>query len=158
MEGYVDILRDLLLADVLPVFKKRAKRELVSHGKFYFFDTGVWRAIRPKGPLDRPAEIDGGSLEGLVYQHLKARLALDGVRNGLYFWRTQGGTEVDFVVYAEDRFLAIEVKNTARIQPRDVSGLLAFQQDYPEATPMLVYRGPEEIMFKGVRLVPAESF
>lgn len=158
VEGYVDILRDLLLADVLPVFKKRAKRELVSHGKFYFFDTGVWRAIRPKGPLDRPAEIDGGSLEGLVYQHLKAGLARDGVRNGLYFWRTQGGTEVDFVVYAENRFLAIEVKNTARIQPRDVSGLLAFQQDYPEATPMLVYRGPEEIMFKGVRLVPAETF
>ncbi len=158
VEGYVEILRDLLLADVLPVFKKRAKRILVSHGKFYFFDTGVWRAIRPKGPLDRPAEIDGGALEGLVYQHLKAGLARDGVRNGLYFWRTQGGTEVDFVVYGEDRFLAIEVKNATRIQPRDVAGLLAFRQDYPEATPMLIYRGTEEIMFKGVRLVPAETF
>lgn len=158
VEGYVEILRDLLLADVLPVFRKRAKRTLVSHGKFYFFDTGVWRTLRPKGPLDRPAEIDGGALEGLVYQHLRAGLARDGIRDGLYFWRTQGGTEVDFVVYGQDRFLAVEVKNSIRIQPRDVAGLLAFREDYPEATPLLVYRGSEETMFKGVRLVPAETF
>jgi predicted AAA+ superfamily ATPase len=158
VEGYIGILRDLLLADVLPVFRKRAKRDLVSHGKFYFFDTGVWRTIRPKGPLDQPAEIDGMALEGLVYQHLKAVLAREGVRDGLYFWRTQGGTEVDFVVYETKRFWAIEVKNAAKIQPRDVAGLLAFKEDYPEATPVLVYRGREEIMFHGVRLVPAETF
>lgn len=158
VEGYIGILRDLLLADVLPVFRKRAKRDLVSHGKFYFFDTGVWRTIRPKGPLDQPAEIDGMALEGLVYQHLKAALAREGVRDGLYFWRTQGGTEVDFVVYETKRFWAIEVKNAAKIQPRDVAGLLAFKEDYPEATPVLVYRGREEIMFHGVRLVPTETF
>lgn len=158
VDGYVNILYDLLLADLVPVFAKRAKRELVSHGKFYFFDTGVWRAIRPKGPLDRPAEIDGAALEGLVYQHLKASLDLEGERDGLYFWRTRGGVEVDFVVYSASRFLAIEVKNAETVQPHDVSGLLAFKEDYPEATPVLVYRGREQIMFHGVRLIPAERF
>lgn len=55
VDGYVKILEDLMLAARLPVFSKRAKRELVAKDKFYFFDAGVFRTIRPKGPLDRPA-------------------------------------------------------------------------------------------------------
>ena len=78
VDGYLKILYDLMIASCVPVFSKRAKRELVSHGKFYFFDTGVYRALRPKGPLDRPAEIDGAALEGLVFQNLRAELDYQG--------------------------------------------------------------------------------
>jgi len=46
------------------VFTRKAKRATVSHPKFYFFDTGLYNALRPKGPLDRPEEIGGASLEG----------------------------------------------------------------------------------------------
>ncbi len=158
VEGYIGILKDLLIAAIIPIFAKRAKRELVSHGKFYFFDTGVWRAIRPKGPLDNPSEIDGAALEGLVYQHLRASLDLEGERDGLYFWRTRGGLEVDFVLYAEKRFWAIEVKNATRIHPSDLKGLCAFREDYPEATPILLYRGRERIVQNGITLVPVEEF
>jgi len=35
---------------------------LVFHPKFYYFDTGVYRKIRPAGPLDAPREIDGAAL------------------------------------------------------------------------------------------------
>ena len=72
VEGYVSILEDLLIGHRLPVFTKRAKRQLVHHTKFYLFDCGVFRSLRPAGPLDRPEEIDGHALEGLVYQHLLA--------------------------------------------------------------------------------------
>lgn len=158
VEGYVGILEDLLIAAKVPVFAKRAKRELVSHGKFYFFDTGVWRTLRPKGPLDNPSEIDGAALEGLVYQHLRARLEIDGERDGLYFWRTRGGIEVDFIVYAGNRFWAVEVKNAVRVHPSDLKGLCAFREDYPEATPMLLYRGRERLVQNGITLMPVEEF
>lgn len=46
--------------------------------KFYFFDTGVFRTVRPKGTLDRPEEIDGAALEGLIAQHLRAWNAYRG--------------------------------------------------------------------------------
>ena len=72
VEGFVSILEDLLLAFRIPIFTKRAKRNLSSHPKFYFFDAGVFRSIRPAGPLDAPQEIDGAALEGLVAQHLRA--------------------------------------------------------------------------------------
>jgi hypothetical protein len=38
----------------LPAFRKRAKRKVVAHPKFYLFDAGVYRAVRPRGPLDTP--------------------------------------------------------------------------------------------------------
>ena len=47
VEGYLEILEDLLLGFRLPVFAKRAKRELATHPKFYYFDAGVFRANRP---------------------------------------------------------------------------------------------------------------
>ena len=70
-EAYIGILEDLYLAFRLPVFRKRQKRQLVAHPKFYWFDAGVFRSVRPAGPFDRPEEIDGGALEGLVAQHLR---------------------------------------------------------------------------------------
>jgi len=62
-ESYFSILEDLLIGVRLPVFSRRAKRKLIHHGKFFYFDAGVYRAIRPAGPLDSPAEIDGPALE-----------------------------------------------------------------------------------------------
>ncbi|MDY6970127.1 MAG: DUF4143 domain-containing protein [Spirochaetota bacterium] len=62
VEGYIIILEDLLLSFTLPVFTKRAKRHLITHPKFYFFDAGVFRSIRPSGPIDSPNEIDGSAL------------------------------------------------------------------------------------------------
>src|SRR3990167_1709893 len=61
--SYFSILEDLLISYSLPIFTKRAKRRLVAHPKFYLFDPGVYRTIRPKGPLDAAEEIDGSGLE-----------------------------------------------------------------------------------------------
>ena len=40
--------------------------------------------------------------------------------------------EVDFILYGEDGFWAIEVKNTNKVRPADLRSLKTFQQDYPE--------------------------
>lgn len=72
VSNYLQILEDMLFSYTLNVFTKRAKRALTSHPKFYLFDAGVFQALRPRGPLDRPEEIHGAALEGLIAQHLKA--------------------------------------------------------------------------------------
>ena len=43
VETYFSILEDLLIAYRVPVFSKKAKRRLVAHPKFYFFDVGIYR-------------------------------------------------------------------------------------------------------------------
>lgn len=64
---------DLLLASRIPVYQRRAKRAVTAHPKFYYFDTGVFRSFRPRGPLDRPEEINGAALEGLASDSFPGR-------------------------------------------------------------------------------------
>ncbi len=155
--GYVEILEDLLLGFRVPVFSKRARRDVTAHPKLYFFDAGVFRSLRPKGPLDRPEEIDGAALEGLVAQHLRAWLAY-GADGQLFFWRTRAGAEVDFVVYGDAGFWAIEVKRTGRVRPEDLRSLAAFAEEYPEAVAILLYRGAERLRIGSVWCIPVEAF
>lgn len=158
VENYIEILEDLLLAYRLPIFSKRAQRILKSHPKFYFFDTGVYRTLRPKGSLDRPEEIEGIALEGLVAQHLQAWNDYSFEKHEIGFWNTRSGLEVDFIVYGPLGFWAIEVKNTTRIFPKDTKPLEAFLQDYPMAKGILLYRGQERILQKNVLCIPVEEF
>ncbi|MBI5500975.1 MAG: ATP-binding protein [Deltaproteobacteria bacterium] len=158
VEGYVAILEDLLLGYRVPVFTKRAKRAVAVHPKFYLFDAGVFRSLRPSGPLDRPGEIDGAALEGLVAQHLKAWTAYRTGRAELYFSRTIRGLEVDFVVYGPEGFWAFEVKNTRRVRPEDLRAIRAFRADYPEAQCVLLYRGQDRLRIDDILCVPCEEF
>jgi predicted AAA+ superfamily ATPase len=158
VEGYLQILEDLLLSFRLPVFTRRARRHLTSHPKFYWFDAGVYRSVRPTGPLDRPEEIAGAALEGLVAQHLRAWIEYTDPRNTLSFWRTKSGSEVDFVVYGPGAFSAIEVKHSPTVRRKDLRALKTFGQDYPGARLTLLYRGNERLLIDGVSCWPCESF
>ncbi len=158
VEGYVTILEDLLLAFQVPVFTRRARRATAARPKFFLFDAGVYRSLRPAGPLDAPSEIDGAALEGLVAQHLRAWLDYAESPARLHHWRTQGGSEVDFVVYGPGVFEAIEVRNTATVRGADLRGLRAFGEDYPEARRTLLYRGEHAFVRDGVRVLPVETY
>src|SRR6185295_1363499 len=158
VEGFLEILEDLLLAFQIPVFTKRAQRNLTVHPKFFWFDAGVFTTLRPAGPLDRPEEIGGAALEGLVAQHLRAWIDYSGEDSSLSFWRTKAGTEVDFVVYGRNGFWALEVKSSAAIRPADLRGLKAFREDYPEAELRLLYGGDEALAVDGIQCLPCDDF
>jgi len=158
VESWFTVLEDLLLAHRLAPFTRRAKRATVQHAKLFLFDAGVYRALRPRGPLDRPEEIDGAALEGLVHQELRAvNDALD-LGYALHFWRTQGGSEVDFVLYGERGLWAFEVKNAAQVRPADLRGTRAFLDDYPEARGMVLTRGREREQHGDIEVWPVDLF
>lgn len=158
VEGFLEVLEDLLLAFRLQVFTRRAKRKTAAHPKLYLFDAGVFRSLRPSGPLDRPQEIEGAALEGLVAQHLRAWIAYSGAEIDLFTWRTRSGVEVDFVLYGPDGFWAVEVKSSGRVRPADLRGLRSFMDDYPQARALLLYRGERRLLKGDVLCLPVESF
>lgn len=153
-ENYFSMLDDLLIATRLPVFSRRAKRKLVQHAKFFYFDVGVFRAIRPAGPLDSPAEIDGPALETLVLQELRAVNDYDELGYELSFWRTKHGLEVDFILYGKRGLLAIEVKRSTSLHAQDLRALKEFKKDYPPATCYVFYGGATPLYFGDVVAIP----
>jgi predicted AAA+ superfamily ATPase len=158
VEGYLTILEDLLLSFRLDIFRRKAKRALSDHSKFYFFDAGVYTSLRPQNLFDKKTELEGGSLEGLVAQHLKAWQEAQIENTQLHFWRTASKLEVDFIVTNSKNFLAIEVKNGSTIHPTDLRSLEAFREDYPEVTPILLYRGKQKYKERDILCYPVDEF
>lgn len=76
----------------------------------------------------------------------------------MHFWRTRSGVEVDFIVYGPQGFWAIEVKNSSSISPKDVQSLKTFCEEYPEATPLFLYRGKQRMQERGILCLPCEEF
>ena len=157
VENYFSILEDLLIGCRLPVFTKKAKRRMVAHHKFYFFDVGIYRAIRPSGPLDMPEEMEVVAFETLVFQELRA--INDYLRLGyeLYYWHTSNQVEVDFVLYGNKGLKAFEVKRTSRLQENMLRGLKAFLKDYPSAKAYLIYGGARRLYEGKITILPAQE-
>lgn len=139
--NYFDILEDLLLAIRLPIFTQRAKRKMIAHQKFYFFDVGVFRALRPMGILDTLQEVEGAGLETLFLQSLRAVNDYYNLGYTIYFWRTAAGQEVDFVLYGPRGLHAFELKRSSTVTSKDFKGLNAFYEDYPEANLYILFFG-----------------
>jgi len=158
VEDYFSILEDLLVCFRLPVFSKRAKRELLLKEKFFFFDSGVFNILRPKGPLDTPEEVRGLSLEAFVVNEIRALNHYYDWGLNLFHWRTQKKEEVDVVLYGEKSFCAIEVKSSSRVRDEFLKGLRLFKQDYPKSKAFLLYTGEKEYYYDDVYVVPVEKF
>ncbi len=157
VQDYFSILEDLLLAVRLPVFSKKAKRRLITHPKFLFFDSGVFNSIRPKGPLDHPELAPGASVETLFYQQVSALNDYHNLEYSIFYWRTQGKEEVDFVLYGPRGIHAFELKHSDRVRSEDTSGLKLFLHDYPSAKCYLLYLGNEEYHDDGVSVMHLET-
>ncbi|MBI4024940.1 MAG: DUF4143 domain-containing protein [Verrucomicrobia bacterium] len=154
VEDYFGILEDLLLAVRLPVFTKRAKRRMIAHPKFYYFDAGVFQAIRPRGPLDVPGQIHGPALETLFLQQLRALNDYRSLGFRLHYWRTAAGDEVDFVLHGERGLFAFEVKMAQNVRPDNLRALERFRADFPQAKAHLLYLGNRRWHERGIEIVP----
>ncbi len=154
VEDYFGILEDLLIAVRIPVFSRRAKRRMGTHPKFYFFDTGIFQAIRPRGPLDSTEEVQGPALETLLIHHLRAVNDYGNLGYALHCWRTATGDEVDFVLYGKRGLRAFEVKRTQNVTSTDFRSLSRFLSDFPEAKAQLLYLGSRRWYEGGIDVIP----
>ncbi|MDH4466824.1 MAG: DUF4143 domain-containing protein [Bacteriovoracaceae bacterium] len=156
--NYFEILSDLLISYELSLFTKRAKRELIKHRKFYFFDAGLFRTLKPTGPLDSESELNGLVFETLVLQELMALNEYLGWGYQISYWHTKKHEEVDFILYGKRGFFAIEVKSSNRLRDKDFESLELFMQDYPESKGMMIYGGEKSYWNKKIEVIPANFF
>jgi len=157
VENYFNILEDLLIAYRVPVFTKKAKRRVVAHPKFYFFDVGIYRTLRPMGPLDLPEEAEGAACETLLFQELNALNSSLELDYDIYYWRTANNIEVDFILYGTKGIKAFEIKRGRRISRDMLRGLKAFLSDYPMAKAYFIYGGEKYMREGNIEIIPISS-
>lgn len=120
---YLNLLETSYMIIRLPAFGSNRTKRLVKSPKLYWGDTGL-------GSFLSNTEPDGQALENLILLDLLAWRDSTVSRSDVFFWRTQLGDEVDFVVETPSGLLPIEVKSSTRPTLRDVKGLRKFMTDY----------------------------
>lgn len=117
INGYLDILEQTLLGMKLTPLHLKAKVKEVSTAKFYFFDTGVVRALTKQ--LDENVGIEKGTLfETVVLHELKLYSDYFSKRWEFHYWVTPSENEVDFVIARGSQRIGIEVKSAKKMGKR----------------------------------------
>ncbi len=158
VQGYFETLIDTLIGYWLPAWRRRAKVKEVASPKFYLFDPGVARALagRLREPLDGLER--GFLLETWLLHELRAAISYHNCGGDLFYWRTPGGTEVDFVWARGRRAVGIEVKAAPRWRPEFGAALKSLASDGIVHTAFGVYTGTAELRDGPLRVLPLRTF
>ncbi|MBA3603889.1 MAG: ATP-binding protein, partial [Parachlamydiaceae bacterium] len=122
IKEYFCVLEDTMIGFFLEPFHNSFRKRLVGKPKFYFFDTGIVRALSRK--LSVPL-LPKTSDYGNAFEHF---VLLEFIRLASYFQpdyrfsfiRTASDVEVDLVVERPGkRLLCVEIKSTDTIDKRD---------------------------------------
>ncbi|MEM7133841.1 MAG: DUF4143 domain-containing protein [Chloroflexota bacterium] len=132
---YLNLLETTHLFTRLPAYTKSHTTRLLKSPKVMWTDPGLavfLAGYYSEEALRQTREV-GSLFESLIYHHLRVLADLMTPAARLYFWRTKGKQEVDFVVEYGRQLLAIEVKLTENPGFRDAANLRAFLDSYSNA-------------------------
>lgn len=138
---YYDILEDLLLGVKITPFTYQTQRKIIAHSKFYFFDTGIYNALRSMGPIKHEGEMAGAALRTLFLQSARAINDYYSLGYKIHFWQTFAGLEVPFVLHGPRGLHAFALTSSPMVTHKTGKALRAFKKDYPSAITHILHTG-----------------
>lgn len=154
VKEYYSILEDTLIGRFLWPWNRSERKK--ARAKFYFFDSGVVRAIQNR-LQDPPTPEEVGKLYETFFLGELVRARDYSEKNHEFvFWR-EGNHEIDIlIVNGQKPILAIECKS-GRGMPRPAA-LKAFREKFPR-TPLLIasMSDPSTRIVSGIEILPWHS-
>lgn len=157
IQNYYQILVETNLGFFLEPFGRSVRRVQYQSPKFYFFDTGVKRALQRRltVPLQERTSEYGEAFESWFINEchrLNHYLELD---YAFSYLRTKDDVEVDLVIDRPGQALVlVEVKSAAVVDERHVRNLVRFQDDFPDAELLCAARVPQAQKMGRVLVLP----
>ena len=150
---YFEVLEDCLIVHRLPPFAKSARRRLVQHPRYYFFDPGVLNGLL--GNFKVSSDRIGNLFEHLVFTQIAHSALARDKRMNLSSYRTEHGAEVDFIITSDEETLAIESKASRNVGTNDLRGLNSFAEYYGKPhRAMVFYLGAHRRKIGNVEIFP----
>jgi predicted AAA+ superfamily ATPase len=131
VKSHYQLLEDMFVGFRVPAYARSPRKNLLSTPKFLLFDLGVRHAAAGLRPSEELVQVNPGPLfEQWVGIELWIRLQYLG-EGSLYYLRTRGGAEVDYIIERGETLIAIEVKWTRNPTVSDARHLLSFLKEHP---------------------------
>ena len=145
IDNFLYQLRAMMLIVTLEVYHRNPKKRLVRQNKVIAIDPLLLHnALNTNfsNEIARDLQYFGNIYENFICIELFKILHNSGTIFDAYYWRTQDGAEVDLIIEANGKVLPFEIKSSAKISKRDVSGLMSFLSDNPNvANGFVIYPG-----------------
>jgi len=157
VKNYFEILEDTLLGFRLDAYHGSIRKRQRQSPKFYWFDTGVVRAIQRH--LDMPVTSStsyyGELFESFIINQIKTILEYSGKQFRLSFLLTKDGAEIDLIVErAGSKTLCIEIKSGTVVRREDFTNLRKLAADIPNSLSLCVYNGSQRLQYDQVKVLP----
>lgn len=150
---YFEILKDTLILNELPAWRRSIKRKPLASSKYYFFDVGVVSELQ--GREFRPGTPEFGEAFETYLMH-EIRSYSDYVSaEPLSYWRSTSGFEVDFIL---DDHTAIEVKSKENVSARELKPLQALAEEKKLKHYLCVSLESRARRVDGIAILPYQQF
>lgn len=136
IKDYFLILEDTLIGFYLEPFHHSFRKRLSAKPKFYFFDTGVARALAGQISvlLQPQTSAYGEAFEHLVILECMKLCSYHRKDFRFAYLKTKDDAEIDLVVERPGKpLLFIEIKSKTSVQEQDLTTLKQIAKDFPEA-------------------------
>ena len=150
---YFEILKDTLVLYELPAWRKSKKRKPLASSKYYLFDVGVVSALQ--GREFRPGTPEFGEAFETYLMHELVSYSDYLSGDGLSYWRSTSGFEVDFII---GDHTAVEVKAKENLSPHDVKPLLMLAEEKKLKRYLCVSLEPRIRRFDALTILPWREF
>ncbi len=165
LRRYLALLKALFIIDFQQPWASHEGKRLVKTPKLYMIDAGLLSYLLAITLNTLDAEnklvVMGSILENFVFNELTKQSTWSSKRVTNYHYRTQTGTEVDFVLEDDARrIVGLEVKSASTLIPNDFKGLMHLQQEMGKnfAKGIILYTGAQYIpMNKQIFALPISS-
>ncbi len=115
---------------------------MVSHPRYYFFDTGVTNVLAHTLTDELNPKVFGRRFEQFVIGQFTAFIHYRRLDLQLYYWRTHHGAEVDVLLCKGNRIVcAVEIKSSKNIARENLAGLMSFTADNARVPAYVLGRG-----------------
>ena len=156
IKEYFQILEDTLIGKFVPAYQKKPKRRVIKAPKFYFFDLGIVNYLLKRSKIEQGTEVYGNAFESFIFQELMAHRQYSGLDYHISYWRTASHIEVDFILGTHE--VALEIKSSANIHSRHLSGLKAFMEEYTVKKAIVVCHEPMPRRMENIEVLPYQVF
>lgn len=160
VQGYFEILVDTLMGYWLNAWKLKPGVKQVMHPKFYFFDTGVCRALSGRGAYPVQPEEQGFLLETYLIGEVRAYLDYQKKYYPLYFWSSPDEVEVDLLLETTQGLVAFEFKSGSQWPKSFNRGLLRIKDELKLSNNQLwgVFAGPRNLIVEDIQVLTVTNF